>query len=392
MLRTLTLVIALLLSPSFGQEIGSKPAPKTKKKPAKPVVDPIATEASKGHQWAPWVEPDFPFFSSVLDARDVGKGFPKDNLTPRGLILNLGHNVWACFDTDLLRISTVWSGKGVTPVALAPGSYHIAGQKTKDGQDDLPQPGPGAVGPWFANGLYQGWQILGSPDATPVFTDPRDPGPSHEEVGRGPLKADIGRFESVVVEQSDGKAGNAYPQSSVRLTYFVGDTRITESWEVLKDRDMRLLYRHFLIEPHASTLAVVFATKTNVDTGRLLVGVGMDAVSIKPYKNQIKEHADVHWLRIDASSTPQSLTIQYGGFPSLGFHRCTPLQPEQPAPRKAAPLWPQTLTTKAARSTKPNEAYVLDDIPLPLDNPWKRNLRLADIAFLDDQGHAAAVS
>jgi hypothetical protein len=103
---------------------------------------PPATPA-KG-DWADWVEPDFPFFSSVLDCRDVGEGFPKDNLTPRGLILNLGHNLWACFDTDLLRIACIWESEpGKPPVsalALAPGSYHIAGQKTKDGQEDLPKP------------------------------------------------------------------------------------------------------------------------------------------------------------------------------------------------------------------------------------------------------------
>src|SRR6185312_8572658 len=74
--------------------------------------------------WADWVEPDFPFFSAVLDARQAGPDFPADNLTPRGLILNLGHDCWACFDTDLLRVSALWRGYAVTPVELAPISYH----------------------------------------------------------------------------------------------------------------------------------------------------------------------------------------------------------------------------------------------------------------------------
>jgi hypothetical protein len=39
--------------------------------------------------WADWVAPDFPFFSSVLDARRAGPG--AHNVTPRGLVLNLGH-------------------------------------------------------------------------------------------------------------------------------------------------------------------------------------------------------------------------------------------------------------------------------------------------------------
>src|SRR5688572_4247490 len=52
--------------------------------------------------WAEFVEPDFPFFSSVLDARQLGNGFPTNNLTPRALILNLGNDCWAAFDIDLL--------------------------------------------------------------------------------------------------------------------------------------------------------------------------------------------------------------------------------------------------------------------------------------------------
>src|SRR5205823_4481324 len=38
-----------------------------------------------------------------------------------------------------------------------------------------------------------------------------------------------------------------------------------------------------------------------------------------------------------------------------------------------------------------NEAYVMDNIALPHDNPWKRNVRLADLAFFKD-GRAAAVT
>ena len=35
------------------------------------------------------------------------------------------------------------------------------------------------------------------------------------------------------------------------------------------------------------------------------------------------------------------------------------------------------------------DAYVVDDIGLPFDNPWRRNVRLCDIAFFKD-GTAAA--
>ena len=45
--------------------------------------------------------------------------------------------------------------------------------------------------------------------------------------------------------------------------------------------------------------------------------------------------------------------------------------------------WPQEVTSTITRSTA-KDAYVVDDIALPLDNPWRRNVRLSDIQFLDD--------
>ncbi|MEO8521686.1 MAG: hypothetical protein ABI603_10000, partial [Acidobacteriota bacterium] len=79
--------------------------------------------------WAGWVEPDFPFFSSIVDARQAGSGFPSDNLAPRALVLRLGADQWAAFDVDLLRVVAMWRGPGVTPTALAPGSYHHPDRK-----------------------------------------------------------------------------------------------------------------------------------------------------------------------------------------------------------------------------------------------------------------------
>src|SRR5947209_6745102 len=89
--------------------------------------------------WAEFVETNFPFFSSVLDARKVGDDLPADNLTPRGLILNLGHDCWACFDTDLLRMSAIWTGQGVSPLSMSQISYHVAGAKATEGEVDLPR-------------------------------------------------------------------------------------------------------------------------------------------------------------------------------------------------------------------------------------------------------------
>src|SRR5437763_16461650 len=88
---------------------------------------------------ADFAETNFPFFSSVLDARKLGNGFPDDNLTPRGIILNLGNECWACFDPDLLRVSAIWTGHAVTAVSMSQISYRSPAAKATEGQKDLPR-------------------------------------------------------------------------------------------------------------------------------------------------------------------------------------------------------------------------------------------------------------
>lgn len=112
-------------------------------------------ELKEERPWAEWIERDFPFFSSIVDAREAGPASPRNNLTPRGLVLNLGHATWACFDPDLLRVSAIWMGEPVTLVGLAPISYHVPGQTNFVPKVMLPSPN-GRV--WLANGIYPGWQ------------------------------------------------------------------------------------------------------------------------------------------------------------------------------------------------------------------------------------------
>ena len=181
---------------------------------------------------APWVEADFPFFSSVVDARKAGPGFPANNLTPRGLVLKVGPDTWAAFDVDLLRVSAIWRGKGVTPVALAPGSYHKPDRKTPGGQSPLPEP-DGQV--WLANGIYPGWQA----GDRVSLEDPREPAPSPEEVGRGPLAEEAGRFKSL--EQSGSGIVLAYTAAGV--------INVREHMDVTEANGSWTFYASFMSNP-----------------------------------------------------------------------------------------------------------------------------------------------
>ena len=315
--------------------------------------------------WADWVEKDFPFFSSVLDARKAGADFPENNLTPRGLILNLGHDCWACFDLDLLRIAAIWEGKGVTPEALAPLSYHDAGLKTLDGQTKLPVP-EGKV--WLANGIYPGWQI--GERAMPV--DPRPPAPTPEEVGRGALPTELGRFEAV-----------RFTHDGVILEYRVGDVPIREQISFVEKDGLRGVERWFLVGPSVRELTLVLAPGPGGREAKppiaMLYAPGIGAVR--------RDDSDLRTFSVAAHTKEvefRAMVCLDGKLPMVGQKDFA--NADQPA----APRWPQVLTTHVALSTS-KDAYVLDDIPLPTTNPWQRNVRVCDVEFFPD-GRAAAVT
>lgn len=344
-------------------------------------VTSLAAQKPADSPWGDFVEKDFPFFSSVLDCRDVGEGFPKDNLTPRGLILNLGHNLWACFDTDLLRIACIWEGEEgkppVTPAALAPGSYHVAGQKTKDGQEDLPKP-LGKV--WLANGIYPGWQV----GEKPSFTDPREPAPSAEEVGRGPI-AEC-RLLGISFE-------GQWIQTKIKLDGVEVNQRVLFASGPIFECEVGPHQNPFVMtigHPGAVTEAKTKLNNNQFETMFLgpgdvpesvlaleLSDMGSDKITLR------RDDNGVLYAHVPPCKESQSFQIMAAGSGKVIDDKDTRELPET--------IWPKTLTTKATLSQKP-DAYVIDDIPLPAPNPWKRNVRLADIAFLNDQGDAAGVT
>jgi len=327
---------------------------------------PVLAWAAEKPAWAEWVEPNYPFFSSVLDARKVGAGFPKNNLTPRGIVLPLGHDQWACFDVDLLRLSAIWQGKGVTAAALAPGSYHKPAYKTPPGQNRLPQP-EGTV--WLANGIYPGWQ----PGDRVSLDDPREPAPSPEEVGRGPLAESIGRFRAVRLV-GDG----------VVLDYTVAATDVTEWITTSDDSGRPVVERHFKVASAAEPLLLVLGLKpASPDAGEAnALSIG---VACREGRVEVVPDAAAWLVRLAPHAAPMefSVALANGGPSPEAVLRAMPTDAPQPR-------WPQEVATRIKVSPA-TSAYVVDDIALPLDNPWRRDVRIGDIQFLRD-GTGVAVT
>lgn len=321
------------------------------------VPDKETAPALSPSPWAAWVEPDFPFFSSILDARRAGIG--EHNLTPRGLVLNLGQNCWVCFDTDLLRVAAVWRGKGVTDKALAPGSYHDASRKTPGGQFPAPQP-DGKL--WLANGIYPGWQT----GERISLDDPREPAPSIEEVGRGPLPEVMGRFKAVRLVR-DGAV----------LEYSASGADVRE-WLTLSEHEGRpVIERHINVGAAAKPLLLVLGAKSNGPAEEVHTGVTLTLPKGKEHAQMLRDKT--LWIvRVQAHEAPVEFCITL-----CDEHDAPAIAPRVIPTEAPKPRWPQEVISKINLSLA-KDAYVVDHVALPADNPWRRAVRISDIQFLKD--------
>ncbi|MDB6024188.1 MAG: hypothetical protein JWM68_411 [Verrucomicrobiales bacterium] len=317
--------------------------------------------------WADFVETNFPFFSSTLDARKLGHELPADNLTARGIILNLGNNCWACFDTDLLRISAIWNGKGVSAASMAQISYHSAGSKAPGGENNLPE----IVGTaWLANGIYPGWQ-MGKHFS---LTDPREPGPDPKEIGRGPLAPEAGQFKSVRLTK-----GGAC------LEYEVAGIRVREWMESRLEDGHPVVQRRFRLESVAQPLWLMLGRKSSSKVAHVAIARPLGGTNTEG-KVELLEEKGQYVAHILPCQKPLEFVVTIGLSPAVKTWEA----PRDVSVDASSPRWPQILTTRGVVSADTN-AYVIDPIALPVENPWRRNVRLADLAFFKD-GRAAAVT
>jgi mono/diheme cytochrome c family protein/glucose/arabinose dehydrogenase len=342
-IRGVTLAAAVALTCAF---VG---ASQNQQPPAAPAVSP----------WAEWIEPDFPFFSSVLDAGRAGPGFPTRNLTPRGLVLNLGRGHWVGFDTDLLRIAAVWRGNAVKPRALAPGSYREPDRKTQGGQSPLPEP-DGKV--WAANGIYPGWQA----GARPSLDDPREPAPTVTEVGRGPISDALGRFTAVRLVR-----GGAV------LEYSVRGSQVREWMTVVETDGRSAIVRNIDVAAAAEPLWLMLGFKSTAGSMSLCRGT-QAGLALESIAESSVADGPLWAVKVPAHTVPVQLCVAMTDGPAADSIAFQAIPSAAPAPR-----WPQEVTTTVKVSTA-KDAYVVDDFGLPVDNPWRRNVRPGDIQFLND--------
>jgi len=313
-------------------------------------------------QFGPYAEPDFPVLTSTVDFRDWEKlGFPKNNIAVRGLIIKLPHDLYVCFDQDLLRVAGVWQGepggKFLTFTTIPGISYNIPNKKSEPGQKDLPKP----IGkPLMATGLMPGWILKAAKDVTPDdLVDPRPPGPDPNEPGRGPLPVEKFRWEGYRI--GSGKIAQNVALR-VELTYKCGDAQIEDRFESGSQDGLPAVCRTIYVTKGAEPLSAVHGQPgRNITTPT--VALGSAALFSLPGRtvwtlNCITPNETIDDSKIRTTTSPleSDVFLTWNLFPAI---------------------------TKIF-SHPASGGFVVDEISLPLSNLWNRNVRPSGIGFFPD--------
>ena len=268
----------------------------------------------------------------------IGVGKHKDGTIDstglKGLAIRLGDDgkKGIAYDLDLCRPIGAWSGKFTTEMNLmSRGDY------------------PTAIGETiFVTGDFAGFMA----GADAAMLSPRK--------GFGPLPADQARF------QGFHNAGR-----SVVVRWNVGGTAVDEAAEVVTANEVQFVVRTLEVAPSAKGLTV-------------MLGKSADAPRIVTLGATKVEMVDGHVVaRIGAATEVTSVRIAYlpSGVP-------LPQSFDTDLPSKllkvTKTLWPEVVETTGKLSDKVGEPYVVDDVSLPVANPWKAPMFTSAFDFLPD--------
>jgi len=335
---------------------------------------------------APYVEQNFPFITTSIDLRNMGHGLPEMNLTSRGVVMNLGGDTYACFDTDLLRWSVGWTGDFIALTGMAQISYDdFFNKKNKF---------PLVLGdPKIATGIYPGWRVNQA-----AYDDPRVKEPPYDVNPWGPIPSSLGHWEGIELEDSN----------SLALHYSVGGTKIRELPGQTSFGNESVFIRTFQVNPHRNTLFVNLAEVTNgakMETSDswayIIQGENQDSVTalgMLPEYGATWSLSDNRYLSVEYQPTDvgihSRIFIWKGTIDKLEdfkeFVKAENIREYEYKKKENIKRWTEKVYTREIKSPD-TAAYVTDQLLLPIPNPWHRNVRIMDVDFFSD-GRGAVVS
>ena len=341
----------------------------------------LTVSAGDARGWGEFVEPGFPFVSATVDAREIPGGALERNLIVRGVVVFLGNDTYACYDTDLVRLGVVWHGGFLDYKSMATHTYYNQGKKNQGGQTWVSKPQGECV---TATGLYAGGQ-----GSELSFEDPRPPVPDPREIGRGPVKDSVAQWKGLHVMGD-----------RAMVKYTVRGTLVREVVEGVPEHSAGAYLRSFSVGPTTQGIKIVLSddlgqvlrseTQRRVRSGGGLKALGFELVGDLGAE-LIVEDAGAVVLAIPPSQRQRSFGVlaHRGKQASEGIlaKMTEALRGAFPDVRSVASRhWPEPVWTRGRLGR--GDGLVVDEIRLPELNPWKRQVRVADLVFLPDESAA----
>ena len=323
----------------------------------------------------PFFEPEQPFFQSQVEVEPVPRGLANGgDLVVRGILLPLSSGHCVLFDQELLRMAGIWAvPAGQPPVTLMNMAQISYANPRRKAAADHPRPtGRILIGAAAHPGVAEKSDAL--------FNDPR-PAPSPGDAGRGAMPAEFARFDGVEL------AG-----ATAVLRYHSGATAVAEWYEARAVGEGMLILRHFEVGAHAAPLRfavggvsgatwalanALTATGTTAESGVVHLTSNEPALSLSEERSEI-----VATLAASAGVQRVSLGMFFASAVPAAL---VPSAPTPPLPVKTSGLrWPGSATSTVQLASIQQNGLMFDRLAMPEENPWKRRVRPADIAFLTE--------
>ncbi|HXT38461.1 MAG TPA: DUF6797 domain-containing protein [Candidatus Angelobacter sp.] len=323
----------------------------------------LAVAAARAANRPGLLQEDFPFQGACISAK-----FPGHNVAMKGLAIRAGNGVSMLFDTELLRMAAGWTGGYITTRGVAFDGEHGVHPSIEGEQK-------------FGVAPVPGWA-----DARGEFGDPRSE-------PFGPLPDDWAHWDGLYVHGTN-----------VVLAYTVHGTKIYEQPSSVASGGQIGFVRTFRIEKTGDALAMVVCevggasgeAKGNVAHLTTPDGVvtAVGAVDL-PTDAGLEVVGNRVVLRLPKGAPAGTFKLVIWNGSAADLTKFAELIAGKPAlvdfARGGPAHWEQEVVTKGALETSktPDGAYVTDSLTPPLDNPWKRRVRLSGLDFFADGKRAA---
>ncbi len=305
-----------------------------------------------------FLDKEFPFLEATVDMRGVAPVGTDENLVPRAIVIPLEHDVFVCFDTELLRVAGIWQGGFLSPNGLALLSYPVPLRKMGSGQSKLPKP-LGTVA--FSTGLYPGWQTVEL-----SFEDPRSKGIDPRELGRGPIDSSAGEWLGM---EDAGDFGI--------LHYRLFGGKVRERFQAKQiDGELKVV-RTIELQGIDKEIQLIVADGGDGESIEQDGGSSKTTDGNRIY-HRITSDSEAKRLSVDYNVSSGSVTVR--ALDADGFGDYT----------KTQSRWPDAAVS-GIELGKAQGSYVVDEAVIPYPNPWERRIRPIAIDFFPN-GEAVLVT